>query len=258
MTPKHPYLHTEISGSGPVIVLIHGYLASSQFYKYIAKRLATTHTVVRIDLLGHGRSPKPRHSDYSYIDHVESVHATLRHLNIEAPFAIAGHSMGALIALRYAHLYPKQVSRVILFNPPMFSSPDEAQSEIAATGKHYRAFLFSRFRTSIWRTIKILPRSPRTLRPAVSLSDILAVSRQAREGSLRNVVMQGNVFAEVSEISQPIMIVVGQKDRQVYIKNAISHTWPQHVTLETHKYGHNGIAHHPELAEMYLRQHLLE
>lgn len=251
-------LHAEISGSGPAIVLIHGYLASSHYYKHIAKLLSTTHTVIRLDLLGHGRSPKPRNIKYTYTDHVEAIHATLTQLNIETPFAIVGHSMGALIALRYAHVYPAQISSVSLLSPPMFSSPDEAREDIFATSRHYRAVLFSRFRTTIWRTIKVLPRSPRPLRPAVSLSDILAVPRQAREGSLRHVVMEGNVFREVAEVDKPIMIVVAQKDRRIYIKNAMRHAWPAHVTLKVNEYGHNGMAYHPKLAERYLRQHLVQ
>lgn len=248
-------LHTETTGTGPVIVMIHGYLASSQYYKKIAKRLSFTHTIVRIDLLGHGRSPKPRTSNYGYDDHIDAVRTTLEQLSIEKPFALVGHSMGALIALRYAHLYPRDVSRIVLFNPPMFSSPDEALSDIAATGHHYRAFLFSRFRGAVWRTVKILPRSPRKARPAVSLSDVLAVPRQAREGSLHNVVMQGNIFREIEEVGKPIMIVVGQKDRRIYLKNAMRHNWPDHVTLKINEYGHNGMANHPELAERYLRTH---
>lgn len=235
-------------------MLLHGYLASSQYYKKLAPRLARDHTVVRLDLLGHGRSPKPRNSEYSYSDHIDAVHYTLETLNIERPFAFVGHSMGTLIALRYTKQYPDDVSRLVLFNPPMFSSPQEAYADIAATGKHYRAFLFSRFRRTIWRTIKLLPRWPQRVRPAVSLSDILVVPHQARDASLRKIVMQGNVFEEVAPIDKPILLAVGQRDRRVYIKNAMRHTWPAHVTLKVNEYGHNGMAAHPELAEEYVRQ----
>ena len=236
--------------------MIHGYLASSRYFKSIAKRLSTTHTVIRVDLLGHGHSPKPRTLSYGYDDHIDAIRYTLDQLDLRAPFSLVGHSMGALIALRYAHMYPQDIDRIVLFNPSMFSSPDEALSDIAASGRHYRAFLFSRFRGVVWRTVKILPRSPRKTRPAVSLSDVLAVPRQAREGSLHNVVMQGNIFREIEEVNKPIMVVVGQKDRRTYLKNAMRHTWPDHATLKINRYGHNGMARHPELAEQYLRLHL--
>lgn len=250
---KQYRLHAEVEGSGPAIVMLHGYLASSRYYKKLVPRLARDHTVIRLDLLGHGRSPKPRHSNYGYDDQLAAIYYTLEQLGIQQPYMLVGHSMGTLIALRYARTYPESVSRLVLFNPPMFSSPEEAYDDIAATGRHYRAFLFSRFRRSIWRTVKVLPRSPRSVRPAVSLSDILSVPYQARDGSLHNVVMQGNVFEEVACVDKPILLVVGQRDRRTYIKNAMRHNWPAHVTLKINKYGHNGMATHPELAERYVR-----
>lgn len=249
-------LHAEISGSGPVIVMLHGYLASSQYYKKIARRLSRSHTVVRVDLLGHGRSPKPRHSRYDYDDHIDALHATLTELGLSRPIVLVGHSMGGLIALRYAKKFPHDVSRLVMFNPPMFASADEAQRDIAASGQRYRALLFSRFRGALWRAFKVVPRSPHRFRPAVSLSDVLAVPRQAREGSLHHVVMPGNVFADVDAVHTPTMIVVGQRDRRTYLKNAMRHTWPSHVTLKVNPHGHNGIAYRPTLAEHYIRSHL--
>lgn len=249
-------LHAQVDGSGPVIVMLHGYLASAHYYKKLVPQLSNDYTVVRLDLLGHGRSPKPRHSQYDYAAQLDAIRYTLRKLDIEQPFAFVGHSMGTLLALRYTELYPDDVSRLVLFNPPMFSSPEEAYADIAATGRHYRAFLFSRVRRTMWRAAKLLPRSPRTIRSPVSLSDILAVPHQARDGSLRRVVMQGNVFQEVEQIGKPILIAVGQRDRRIYIKNAMRHVWPTHVTLKVNEYGHNGMASHPELAEHYIRLHL--
>ena len=124
---NHYALHTETTGTGPVIVMIHGYLASSQYYKKIAKRLSVGHTVIRVDLLGHGRSPKPRAAEYGYDDHINAVRHTLTQLNIKGSFSIVGHSMGALIALRYARLYPQDVSRIVLFTIVLFCFQDFAE-----------------------------------------------------------------------------------------------------------------------------------
>ena len=249
-------LHTEISGSGTPIVLLHGFLASSHYYKTIAKRLESTHQVIRVDLLGHGASPKPRDTPYTYNDQIQSLYYTLDQLNIARPFMLVGHSMGALLALRYTRTYPEQVSRLVLFNPPMFSSPEEAYDDIAATGLRYRVMLFSRVQKQLWRAIKILPRNPLNSRHPVSLTDMLRVGHQARVGSLRNVVMQGNIFTEIEEITTPTMIVVGRKDRVIYLKNALHAHFPPHVTLKVNKHGHNGMAFHPKLAEKYIREHL--
>lgn len=252
-----PYLlHTEVSGSGPTIVMIHGYLASSHYYSGIAKRLETTHTVIRVDLLGHGKSPKPRHLPYTYANQIQALHYTLDQLGVTPPFAIVGHSMGTLIALRYATLHPERVSRLVLFNPPMFSSPEEAYADIAATGLRYRVLLFSKAQRAAWRTLKLLPRNPTKTRHPVSLTDVLRVNRHARVGSLRNIVMQGNIFKEIEDLTTPTLIVVGQKDRVIYLKNAMQAHFPPHVTLKVNPYGHNGMAFRPKRAEQYIREHL--
>lgn len=252
-----PYcLHAEISGKGTPIVLIHGYLASSHYYHSLAKRLEATHQVIRIDLLGHGRSPKPRTIPYTYGNQIQALHYTLDQLGVMAPFALVGHSMGSLIALRYAALYPERVSHLVLFNPPMFSSPEEAYADIAATGLRYRILLFSKAQHAAWRALKMLPRNPSKARHPVSLTDVLRVNRHARVGSLRNVVMQGNIFKEIEEITTPTLIVVGQKDRVIYLKNAMRAHFPPHVTLKINKHGHNSLAFRPKLAEQYIREHL--
>src|SRR2546430_5829825 len=64
-----------IAGEGPVILLIHGIAGSSQQWLDSISLLAEAHTVVAPDLLGHGRSAKPR-GDYS----LRAYSAGLRHL----------------------------------------------------------------------------------------------------------------------------------------------------------------------------------
>src|SRR4051794_3390211 len=52
------------AGEGPLIVLVHGITSSSEIWRPVIRRLARDYTVVAPDLLGHGRSAKPR-GDYS-------------------------------------------------------------------------------------------------------------------------------------------------------------------------------------------------
>jgi len=56
-----PYLlHCVTSGSGPPMVLIHGVAGSHMVWDRIVPLLEPHFTVIRMDLLGYGRSPKPR------------------------------------------------------------------------------------------------------------------------------------------------------------------------------------------------------
>ena len=250
-------LFSSVSGSGPTIVFLHGFLTSSHYYSRIRKRIESNHTVVALDLLGHGKSPKPSYIKYTYEDHISAIHYTLKQLGIKPPFALAGHSMGALLSLRYANEHPNNVTKLLLFNPPMFANANEAYVDIATSAWRYRAFLFSRAQKQLWRAVKILPKNPLKCRHPVGLTDMLRASAAARNGSLRNVIMKGDIFNEVHDINTPTMIIIGKKDRYVYLQNALKANWPDHVTIKLNKLGHNGIAFHPELGERYIKEHLV-
>jgi pimeloyl-ACP methyl ester carboxylesterase len=77
--------------------------------------------VIAVDLLGFGRSPKPKHIDYSIDDHVMAVRRTLRKRLWRKPIVIIGHSLGCLVAIEYARRWPRDVQRLILCSPPLYA-----------------------------------------------------------------------------------------------------------------------------------------
>jgi pimeloyl-ACP methyl ester carboxylesterase len=118
-------------GAGPTIILLHGIAASSDHWQNLLPMLTPRFRCVAIDLLGFGRSPKPRWSEYTIADQVRSLHATLRALRLRGPVIIIGHSLGSLIATRYAAAYPKQVSRLVLLSPPIYLQPSQISAPAA-------------------------------------------------------------------------------------------------------------------------------
>ena len=250
-------LFSTVSGSGPTIVFLHGFLNSSHYYSRIRKRIEKNHTVVALDLLGHGKSPKPNDIEYTFQDHIDAIHYTLTSLGIKPPFVLAGHSMGALLSLRYTREYETEISRLMLFNPPMFANSEEAYLQVFRTALHYRLFLFSNFKDHLWKMVQIIPRNPLSIRHPLSLTDMLRAGATARVGSLHNVIFKGDIFSEVRDISTPTMLVMGQKDRYNYLQNALQTKWPDHVTIRLNKFGHHGIALKPKLGETYINEHIV-
>ena len=250
-------LYSSISGNGPTIIFLHGFLTSSHYYSRIRKKIDGDFTVVALDLLGHGKSPKPKQLSYTYQDHIDAIHYTLIELGVKPPFIMAGHSMGALLSLRYARNYPGTVRKLLLFNPPMFADATEAEIDIATSAWRYRAFLFSRAQKQLWRAVRLLPKNPLKNRHPVGLTDMLRASNAARNGSLRNVIMKADIFSEVYNVAIPTTIIIGKRDRYVYLQNALQATWPNHVSIRLNKLGHNAIGFHPELGEKYIREEVL-
>lgn len=247
-----PILYSEIKGNGKVLVLLHGYLSSSHYFKHISEELKTTHKVISIDLLGFGKSPKPR-GNYTYEEHVAALHATLEHLKIASPFTLLGHSMGALIALRYAVKYGDTIDRLLLFNPPLFTNTNQMIEAHKASGRHYRVFLYSPARNGYWKALKLVPHTASKKRPAINFTDTLRMSRHAREGSYRHILGGSELFTDLRKTTMPVLIVNGRYDRSVYNKNLEGKELPSNVRLETVETGHHTLVKNVELAERLIQ-----
>ncbi|MBY0417273.1 MAG: alpha/beta fold hydrolase [Pararheinheimera sp.] len=104
-------LHTEITGQGQAIVLIHGLFGSYENLGVIARSLAGQWQVVNLDMRNHGRSDW--HDTMSYALMAEDVKETLDHLGLDKAILL-GHSMGGKIAMEFALRYPERVHKLIL------------------------------------------------------------------------------------------------------------------------------------------------
>jgi pimeloyl-ACP methyl ester carboxylesterase len=102
--------------SGQVVVLLHGgnYFAKAWEDTIEALRHAGFR-VVAIDQIGYGRSSKPL-IPYSLDMHAANTKRVLDHLGIERA-AIVGHSMGGMLATRFAFAYPEATTHMVMVNP---------------------------------------------------------------------------------------------------------------------------------------------
>src|SRR4029079_15553326 len=81
----------------PAVVLIHGWTASIRWWDRITPLLASRYHVVRVDLLGHGVSAKPK-DGYSMEAQADRVAGALQRLGVRRAL-IAGHSTGGEVAI---------------------------------------------------------------------------------------------------------------------------------------------------------------
>ncbi|ETW25086.1 alpha/beta fold hydrolase [Mycobacterium gastri] len=101
-----------IAGSGPAILLVHGIGDNSTTWTGIHAKLAQRFTVIAPDLLGHGKSDKPR-ADYSVAAYANGMRDLLSVLDIER-VTVIGHSLGGGVAMQFAYQFPQLVDRLIL------------------------------------------------------------------------------------------------------------------------------------------------
>lgn len=99
-------------GQGPALLLIHGIGDSSDTWRDVIPSLARDHTVIAPDLLGHGRSDKPR-ADYTVAGYANAMRDLLSVLDIESA-TVVGHSLGGGVAMQFAYQYPERCQRLVL------------------------------------------------------------------------------------------------------------------------------------------------
>jgi haloacetate dehalogenase len=112
-------VHAAVGGSGPPLLLLHGYPQSHLMWHAVAPLLADRHTVVATDLAGYGASfrpaPDPDHVAHSKramaLDQVEAMAA----LGF-GTFAVAGHDRGGRVAYRMALDHPDRVERLAVLD----------------------------------------------------------------------------------------------------------------------------------------------
>lgn len=220
------------------VVLLHGFLASKKYWRRVEKNLQRQgHHVVAIDLLGFGKASKARASEYTYDEHVAYIEQQLVSLNIKGSFILVGHSLGSLLAVRYALTFPERVLRLGLMNPPLYISPKQALETLHGTGWLYRLLLDGRQRFVLWQL----------LRTARVFS---AHSRMSREKTLHNVIIPAKFFADLEKLPHTAMMLVGEYDRSVYLENLASWQQPSNIDVRVIKSGHHApITYHRQVSQ---------
>lgn len=209
---RAPLLHVASdAGTGPVVVLIHGIASSSTTFDELVPLLADTHRCITIDLLGFGESPAPLDATYTIEEHVASVRATIESLRLKAPFVLVGHSMGSLIATRYAATNSARIARLVLVSPPVYVSPTEIGDPTArrAMGLYLSAYEFLRgnkpFTT---RAAAILAR----MSPIKNVLEVSERNWNAFVLSLENAIESQTTVSDIALVSAPIDVIYGALD----------------------------------------------
>jgi len=103
-----------VGGSGPPVVLLHGYAETSLMWRPLAKTLAPRNTVIAPDLPGIGDSSVPA-TGIDMKTSAERVHAAVKALGY-TKVRVVGHDIGLMVAYAYAAMYPQEVEKLALMD----------------------------------------------------------------------------------------------------------------------------------------------
>jgi pimeloyl-ACP methyl ester carboxylesterase len=132
-------IHYNDSGSGKVVVLLHGYLESSEVWNGFSEKLASSFRVITVDLPGCGLSDV--FGEVQGMEFMaEAIKELIDNLGIEKVF-LTGHSLGGYVTLAFLELFSDRLSGYCLFHSQPFSDSQAAldkrnrEIEIVKMGK---------------------------------------------------------------------------------------------------------------------------
>jgi pimeloyl-ACP methyl ester carboxylesterase len=108
-------LSVAVGGTGPTLVLLHGWPQTGRAWRRVLPALARDHTVVVPDLRGTGASERPD-SGYAKTDQADDMRGVLTELGLPGPAAVVGHDIGAMVAFAWAAAHPDDVVALVLLD----------------------------------------------------------------------------------------------------------------------------------------------
>lgn len=211
---KDANLFYEDEGKGNAIVLLHGYLESSEIWGSFGKELSKHNRLIRMDLPGHGKS-SPVCETQTIEIMADSVKAVLDRLDIGRA-VIIGHSMGGYVTLAFAEIFPEMTLAYCLFHSHALADSEEKkinrEREIDLVKSGKKSLIIN---TNIPRTFandnvgKLADEVERAKRIGLNTKDegiICALQGMKSRPDRQRVLQESNV---------PVMIIAGRKDNNI-------------------------------------------
>lgn len=210
----------EGAGNGRTAVLMHGKnFCGPTWEQTIAVLVEAGWRVVAPDQVGFCGSSKPRGYQFSFAQLAANTHGLLEALGVERP-VLVGHSMGGMLATRYALQYPDAVERLVLVNPigledwqaegvPYASIDTMAESERKTTFDSIKAYQLKFYYDGQW--------APRYDRWVEMLAGMYAGPDREivawNQAQTSEMVFTQPVVHEFPALRVPTLLMIGGKDR---------------------------------------------
>lgn len=215
-------------GSGPPLVLLHGFGADKDNWNRISGYLVEHFDVIAIDLPGFGNSTRDIELDYDVFSQVARLKQITDALNL-VEFNLAGSSMGGYIAGNFAAQYPRKVKKLWLISPFGVAS-SETSEMFTATQKGLNPVVLPRTETEFLELFDFLFVNPPFI-PSVVIQHLALKSEE-------RVKINTKIFDQIHRMNQgkpqpdspldrvlknyngSVLISWGEKDRVLHVSGA--------------------------------------
>lgn len=205
--------------NGKNILLLHGKNFSAIYWEQTAKDLAAAgFRVIMPDQIGFGKSSKPTNIQYSFQLLAQNTKALLDQLQISKT-AVLGHSMGGMLATRFALMYPEVTEKLILENPigledwktvvPYQSVDDWYASELQQDYEKMKAYQKEFYYGGNWK-----PEYEKWLAAPAGWTKNKDYPVIAKNSALAyDMIFTQPIVYELENLKAPTLLIIGQRDR---------------------------------------------
>lgn len=222
-------IHYVTAGSGPLVVLIHGFPDYWYTWRAQMPALAEKFQVVAIDQRGYNRSDKPEGVEAYAIDNlVADVAAVMRHLGRDRA-TVVGHDWGGAVAWRFALAHPELIERLVVLNLP---HPNGLARELATNPEQRDNSAYARFFQTAQAASLVKPEAlvAWVKDPAAREKYLAAMKRSSLEGMLAY--YKANYPREPytipadpgPKVACPVLLIHGLEDKAL-LPGALNDTW---------------------------------
>lgn len=222
--PNTTLLNYEIIGSGEnKLVLLHGLTGSLNYWKRNLESISKTHSLLLIDLLGFGESPKPR-SDYSISVQLQALELVLNKEGFnDGKTTIAGHSMGAIISLALLEKQPTWFNAGIFIGIPVYKDANEFK-KVMSTHSFVDRISASKFSKYVCMIHPIF--MSRAFKPDNLTDEVYEDAKKhhwmSYYYSLTEVILKTDLYSIARKITNKrVLIIHGEKDTTAPLENAL-------------------------------------
>lgn len=215
-------------GNGKTVLLLHGKNFTAAYWGDVMKKLLSKgYNVIAPDQIGFGQSSTPQTYQYSFQQLAKNTKELIDSLKIKKVIVL-GHSMGGMLATRFALMYPENVSQLILENPigledwktmvPYTTIEEEYKKELGKTRESLKKYFMENYFHNEWKEEynSLLASSTTTIGTQEYAQTAWSMALTS------DMIFNQPVCYEFNQVKVPAVLIIGQKDRTAIGKDKVS------------------------------------
>ncbi|WP_226665529.1 alpha/beta fold hydrolase [Microbulbifer aggregans] len=219
------------------VLLLHGKNFSGAYWQQTIDALtAKGYRVIAPDQIGFGKSSKPTRFQFSFQSLAEHTRSLLDTLDVEKVY-VAGHSMGGMLATRFALMHPDRAKKLVLINPigledwkrvvPYQSIDGSIAQEEQQTPAIVKAYMTKAYFDGHWKP---------EYNPLLDIQGGWSIGPDADKIAVIDALTSDMVFTqpvlyEFEDLKMPTLLIIGTRDRTAIGKNRAAPTVQQKLGL---------------------------